>query len=187
MGYGFSDTGSESPVSMVISVKGVVLMNVSSLANCVSYSLRSTSNFDWMPGFNLGWGGSKYLFSHHLLKSDTISWVNFWLIYCYVIHYGRLKVSYVLSFVKGNVFVGIIRYQYVDRCLPFNLVNTVNDVGVGVSSLSWIVISDKISHMFLNYPSCDLDWYNTLVSWWDFKLWFNCAYCGLLFTVLCVS
>ena len=37
--------GSELTVSMVISVNGVVLMDVSSLANCVSYSLRSASNF----------------------------------------------------------------------------------------------------------------------------------------------
>ena len=45
--------GQEFPVSMVISVNGVVLMDVSSLANYDSYSLRSMSNFDWMPAFNL--------------------------------------------------------------------------------------------------------------------------------------
>ena len=46
IGYGFCDTGSELPVAMVISVNDVVLMDVSSLANCVSYSFRSVSNFD---------------------------------------------------------------------------------------------------------------------------------------------
>ena len=124
-----------------------------------------------------------YLFCHHLLKSDTISWVSFWLINCCVICYGGFKASYVLSFVKGDMFIGIIRYQCVNRCFPFNLVNTVNDVYVGVSSLCWIVISDEISYMFLNYWSCDLNWYITIVSWWYFKWWFDCANCGLLFTV----
>ena len=51
--YGFCDTGSELPVLMVISINGVVLMDVSSLANYDSHSLRSASNFDWMPGFYL--------------------------------------------------------------------------------------------------------------------------------------
>ena len=45
IGYGFCDTCSESPMSMVISVNGVVPMDVSSLANCVSYCFRNVSNF----------------------------------------------------------------------------------------------------------------------------------------------
>ena len=40
IGYGFWDTGSELPVSMVISVSGVIPMDVSSLANWEVYSLR---------------------------------------------------------------------------------------------------------------------------------------------------
>ena len=46
IGYGLCDMGSESLVLMVISTNGVVLMDVSSLGNCVSYSLRSASNCD---------------------------------------------------------------------------------------------------------------------------------------------
>ena len=46
----FWDTGSELPVLMVISVKGVVPMDVSSFANCVSYSFSNVSNLDCMPG-----------------------------------------------------------------------------------------------------------------------------------------
>ena len=46
-----------------------------------------------------------------------------------------VKASYVLSFVEGDVFIGIIRYQYVDRCFSFYLVYTINNVDVGVSSL----------------------------------------------------
>ena len=53
IGYGFCDTGSESPVSMVISVSGVVPIDVSSYVNCEAYSLRSASSLDLMPGFNL--------------------------------------------------------------------------------------------------------------------------------------
>ena len=49
----FWDTGSELPVLMVISVKGVVPMDVSSFANCVSYSFSNVYNLDCMPGFNL--------------------------------------------------------------------------------------------------------------------------------------
>ena len=43
----------ESPVLMVISVNGVVPMEVLSFVNCVSYSFSSVSNVDWMPGYNL--------------------------------------------------------------------------------------------------------------------------------------
>ena len=64
--------------------------------------------------------------------------------------------------------------------------NAINYVYVGVSSLCWIVISDKISHMSLKYWSCDLNWDNIIVFWQYFKLWFDCANCGLLFTVPCV-
>ena len=46
IGYGFCDMSSELPVLMFISVNSVVPMDVSALANCVSYSLRSVSNFD---------------------------------------------------------------------------------------------------------------------------------------------
>ena len=53
--------GSELPVSMVISVNGVVLMDVSSLANCDSYSLRSVSNCDWMPVLSCEKVDQKYL------------------------------------------------------------------------------------------------------------------------------
>ena len=98
------------------------------------------------------------------------------MVICCVLCYGGFKASYALSFDKGHVFTGIIRYQYVNTCFPFNFVRTINGVDVGVSSLCWIVISDKISHMF-NYWSCDLNWYNTIVSWWDFMWWFYCAYC----------
>ena len=52
IGYGFWDTGSELPVLMAILVNGVVLMEVSSLANCVSYSFSSLSILDWILGFN---------------------------------------------------------------------------------------------------------------------------------------
>ena len=53
--------------------------------------------------------------------------------------------SYIFSFVKGDVFISIIRYQYVDRCFSFYLVNTINDVDVGVPSLCWIIIGDEIA------------------------------------------
>ena len=46
---------------MVISINGVGLMDVSSLANCDSYSLRNVSNCDLMPGFNCDDVDQKYL------------------------------------------------------------------------------------------------------------------------------
>ena len=57
--YGFWDTGSEVPMSMVISVSGVVPMYVSSLANCETYCFRSASSLDSMFGFSLWQGGWK--------------------------------------------------------------------------------------------------------------------------------
>ena len=32
----------------------------------------------------------------------------------------------------------------------FDLVNTINDIDVGISTLCWIVICDEVSYMFLN-------------------------------------
>ena len=42
-GLGFWETGSEVPVSIVMLVKGVVPIEVSSLANCDSYSCNNIS------------------------------------------------------------------------------------------------------------------------------------------------
>ena len=41
IGYGFWETGSEFPVSIDILVRGVVLIEVSSHANCDSYFFKS--------------------------------------------------------------------------------------------------------------------------------------------------
>ena len=72
-----------------------------------------------------------------------MSVVTFWMIHCCVICYGRLKAPYVFSFVKGDVFICLIWNQDVDRCFPFDLVNSVNDIDVGVPTLYWIVICDE--------------------------------------------
>ena len=69
----------------------------------------------------------------------------------------------------------------------FDLVNAINDVDVGISSLCWIFICYEVCHMFLNDWSCYLNWYNTIVLQWYLKCWFNGANCCLLFTVLHVS
>ena len=57
IGYGFWDMGSEVPMSMVISVKGVVPMDVSSLANWEVYCFRSASSQGSIFGFILWQGG----------------------------------------------------------------------------------------------------------------------------------
>ena len=59
IGFSFCDTGSEVPVSIVISVRGVVPMEVSSCANCGSYSFSSSVGFVSIFCFSLWWGGLK--------------------------------------------------------------------------------------------------------------------------------
>ena len=63
--------GSEVPVLIVISVKGVVPMDVLSFANCKVYSFRSASSLDSMLGFSFWQGGWK-VSGFHFLDSDTI-------------------------------------------------------------------------------------------------------------------
>ena len=64
--------------------------------------------------------------------------------------------------------------------------NAVNDVYVWASSFCGILISDKVSHVFLNCVTCDHNWHDTIVSWWDLKGQLNNAYCSLLLTSSCI-
>ena len=116
------------------------------------------------------------MFSHHLLEGNAVSWVGFWIIYCCVICYGGLKVSYVFSFVKN-----------IDRFSSSDLVNAIDNVDVGISTLCWIVTCEEICHMFFNDWSCYFNWYNTIVLQRYLKCWFDHANCCLSFTVSCAS
>ena len=60
------------------------------------------------------------------------------------------------------------------------------DVDIRVSAFCGVFISNEVNHMFLNCCTCDLNWYNTIVSWQYLKGRFNKAYCCLLFTISCV-
>ena len=57
--YGFCDTGSEFPVSIVISVRGVVPMEVSSYANWELYSFSGSVSLVSTFCFSIWWGGLK--------------------------------------------------------------------------------------------------------------------------------
>ena len=58
----------------------------------------------------------------------------FSLFYCSVIHDSWFKVSNVFSLMEGEVFVGVMRNKYVDRCFALNLMDTTNDVYVWIFS-----------------------------------------------------
>ena len=60
------------------------------------------------------------------------------------IQYYRLKVSNVFSFMESEVFIGIIGDENVDCWSVFDLMNAINYVDVGVSSLGCAVIRDKM-------------------------------------------
>ena len=72
IGYGFCDTGSEVPVSIVISVRGVVPIEVSSCINWESYSFNNVVSLVSTCCFNLWWGGLKVSSSSF---SNVILWV----------------------------------------------------------------------------------------------------------------
>ena len=59
IGYGFWDTGAEVPLSIFISVRGVVPMVVSSWANWESYSFSISPSFVSIFYFSLWCGGLK--------------------------------------------------------------------------------------------------------------------------------
>ena len=79
-------------------------------------------------------------FRHYFLQCDTVSVMCFSLI-CGVQYY-RFKVSKVFTFMKGEVLISIIGDKNVDRCLVLGLVNAINHVNVGVSTLG--VLSSMI-------------------------------------------
>ena len=49
---------------------------------------------------------------------------------------------------KGEVFISVIGDENVDRCPVLDLVNAINYVNVGVSTLGCAVIHDKVCCMF---------------------------------------
>ena len=70
---------------------------------------------------------------------------------------------------KGEVFISVIRDENVDRCPVLDLVNAMNDVNVGISTLGCAVISDKMYCMCGDEWSTDLNGYYTIVSGWYLK------------------
>ena len=64
---------------------------------------------------------------------------------------------------------------------------TTNYVNVWILSLWTIVICNEVCHRFLNNGSTYLNWYNTIVSGWCPKCQFNCSYCCLVITSMCVN
>ena len=55
--------------------------------------------------------------------------------------------SNVFSFVKGEVFIGVIRDKNVDQCPILDLVNAINDFNVGIFSFGSAVISKEVCCM----------------------------------------
>ena len=106
-------------------------------------------------------------FRHHFLQCDTVSMMCISL-NCGVHHY-RFKVSNVFPFLKGEVFISIIGDENVEQCPVLDLVNAINDVNVGISTLECVVISDKMCCTCGDEWSTDLNWYYTIVSRWYLK------------------
>ena len=104
---------------------------------------------------------------HHFLQCDTVSMMCLSLI-CGVQCYW-FKVSNVFPFMKGEVFISVTGDENVDRCPVLDLVNAINYVDVGVSTLGCAVISDKVCCMCGNEQSADLNRYYTIVSRWYLK------------------
>ena len=160
------------PVSIVMLVKGVVPIDVSSLVNCDSYSCKSNLRLSCISVESSCHGGSiKGVrcngFGHHFLQCDTVSMMCLSLI-CGVQYY-QLKVSNVFPFVKGEVFISVIGDKNVDQHLVLYLVNAINYVNIGVSSLGCAVIHDKMCCMCGDEWSTDLNRYYTIVSRWYLK------------------
>ena len=70
---------------------------------------------------------------------------------------------------KGGVFISVIRDENVDRCPVLDLVNAINDVNVGISTLGGAVISDEMCCMCGDEWSTDLNGYYTIMSGWYLK------------------
>ena len=71
------------------------------------------------------------------------------------------------------MFISIIGDKNVERCPVLDLVNAINDVNVGISTLGCAVISDEMCCMCDDEWSTDLNRYYTIVSRWYLKVDFT--------------
>ena len=166
-GVGFlGETGLELPVSIVMLVKGVVPIEVSSLVDCDSYSCNNSSRSSCTAAESSWHGGLKVsgvTFSDIIFFSVTLF---VWCVSCWSVESktAGLWWSNVFSFVKCEVFIGVIRDKYVNRCLTFDLVNAINYVNVWILSFGSTVICKEVCHMCFDNGSTYLDWNHTIVS-----------------------
>ena len=129
------------------------------------------------------------LFCHHSLGCNTVCgmgiWISskVWILFFFNVFYGWFQVSYIFSFVKCNVFAGIVWYQNLGRCFAFNVVNAIYNVYIGILTFCWILIPDEACSMSCYCVTFDLNGYDAIMSRRYFECWFNNFYCCLLFTV----
>ena len=155
------------PVSIVMLVKGVVPIVVSSLANSDSYSCSNSLRLSCTAAESSCHGGLKVL-------GVTVSDIIFTVCVMYILLICRIQdcwfeVSNIFSFVKCEVFICVIRDKNVNRCPVIDLVNAINYVNVWVSSFGSTVICKEVCLMCGDKWSTDLDWNHTIVSGWHLE------------------
>ena len=95
--------------------------------------------------------------------------------------------SYLFPFVEGDVFVGVVWDKDIDICSSFDVMNSINDVYVGVFPFCGVLITDKVGHMAVNCMSLYLHRYDAIVSGQYLKGWFHNSNICPLFTVSSVG
>ena len=146
IGYGFCDTGLEVHVSICIFVRFVMPMLILPFTKWVfKESSICPGNIVLSKGDNAKGGEGVWLnfIIHHFLCGNTI-----YRCLRHLVNYG-LHMSNALSFIKGDMFIGIISYHCIQSWLSFDIVNAVQYMDAGFSSLLGMLMTNKICHLVL--------------------------------------
>ena len=101
--------------------------------------------------------------------------------------YRQFQMSYMFPFVEGDVFVGVVWDEITSLCFSFDVMNSTNNVYVGLLPFFWVLIANEVGCMSLNFMSFDLHRYDTILSGQYLKDWFQNSDICLLFTVSSVG
>ena len=91
--------------------------------------------------------------------------------------------SYLFPFLEDDVFARVVWNENINICSFFDVMDSINDVYVGVFLFLGVLITDEVGHMSLNCMTFYPDRYDAIVSRKYLKSWIYNSNICLLFTV----
>ena len=179
------------PLSIVISVRGLVQIEVSYCANRESNSFSSPLSFVSIFCSSLWQGGLK-------VSGITFSAVILSVVILYIVCSSGISVDCDISLwvdLDGLCILFCwtcyaywcnLIWQY-SQMFPFYVVYAIYNVYIRILPFCWILIADEIWCTSFNCMAFDLDQNEVIMSGWYFESWLHDPYSWLLFTISSVS